>query len=128
MIERELHNCEIHGLTVFNKHKNGNAKPRFRCGKCTAEAVAKSIDKKHRLAYEKYGDACKICGYNKCKRALEWHHMNPEEKEIEPKKVFSRSWSRIQVELDKCILLCANCHREVHAGVVDIPWDGWRGQ
>lgn len=128
MAEHELLHCEVHGETMFHKHKNGNAKPRFKCGKCSSEATARVVAGKQKLAYEKYGSCCRLCGYDKCTRALEWHHIDPNQKEVEPKKVFSRSWERIQEELDKCVLLCANCHREVHAGLVEIPWDGWRGQ
>ena len=120
MIEKKIDNCEIHGETLFSKHKNGNAKPRFKCGKCAAEATAKVVKQKQDMAYKKYGDSCKICGYNKCRRALDWHHIDPTQKEIEPRKVFSRSWDKIQKELDKCILLCANCHREVHDGLINV--------
>ena len=128
MIESQLMECPSHGLVKFNKHKNGNAAPRFRCSKCSAEATARVVKAKQDKAYEKYGSACKICGYDKCTRALDFHHLDPSVKEVEPSKVFSRSWEKIQLELDKCILLCSNCHREVHAGITKIPWDGWRGQ
>lgn len=61
------------------------------------------------------GGECQLCGYKKCIRALEIHHINPEEKEF----TFStdklcHSWEKLSEELKKCILLCANCHREVH--------------
>ncbi len=63
----------------------------------------------------KYLDSkCKLCGYNKCIQALEFHHINPEEKEFKPADMARYSWKKVQKELDKCVLLCANCHREVH--------------
>ena len=75
---------------------------------------------KHRLrlrqkaaAYK--GGACENCGYNKCFAALEFHHRNPSEKSFTISKRYSYSWQRIKKELDKCIMLCANCHREFHA-------------
>lgn len=59
------------------------------------------------------GGKCMICGYDKCVGALHFHHKNPEEKDfnISSKSV---SWDKIQKELDKCILVCANCHSELH--------------
>lgn len=53
------------------------------------------------------------CGYSKCIEALEFHHLDPTEKEFEISD--RRSWEALTAELDKCILLCANCHREYHS-------------
>lgn len=65
----------------------------------------------------KLGGSCQLCGYNKCLAALHFHHINPHEKEfnISSKNHF---WE-VEKEIQKCILLCANCHTEVHAGLVD---------
>ncbi len=61
------------------------------------------------------GGQCKHCGYSKCKEALEFHHMNPNEKDFGlSAHGNTHSWEKIKQELDKCILLCANCHREEH--------------
>lgn len=69
------------------------------------------------------GGKCQICNYDKCDEALELHHINPEEKEFGLGAIRANpiSWSKIVVELRKCILLCANCHRELHAGLTTIP-------
>ena len=101
---------------MFSKHNNGNSASTFRCNKCQAERVKKVVEAKRQRAYDKYGRECSICGYSRCEAALEWHHLNPLEKDIEPRKVFSRNWESVIRELDKCILLCANCHREAHHG------------
>ena len=66
------------------------------------------------------GDKCQICGYDKCIQALDFHHVNPEEKEFDFKGNTNRSWATTRNEIQKCILLCANCHREVHAGLIDL--------
>ena len=65
-----------------------------------------------RKAVEYKGGKCSLCGYDKCLTALEFHHVNPKEKEL-----YNSHWTfeRNKKELDKCILLCANCHREEHA-------------
>lgn len=62
------------------------------------------------------GGGCACCGYNRCNNALEFHHLNPADKLFELKTALERpkAWSTIVSELRKCVLLCANCHREVH--------------
>lgn len=60
------------------------------------------------------GGKCIKCGYNRCPAALDFHHIIPEEKEGNLKDLFSRNWATIEKEIDKCILLCANCHRAEH--------------
>lgn len=65
------------------------------------------------------GGCCQICGYNKCANALEYHHLDPKAKDFTISSKWSRSWESTCEELKKCILLCANCHREIHAGLID---------
>ena len=66
------------------------------------------------------GGKCQICGYDKCIQALDFHHVNPEEKSSDFNANTNRSWQTTRDEIKKCILLCANCHREVHAGVIPL--------
>jgi 5-methylcytosine-specific restriction endonuclease McrA len=63
---------------------------------------------------EYLGGCCSACGYDKCLNALEFHHINPDEKEFSISKSSSLTLDAIKSELDKCVLLCSNCHREVH--------------
>jgi hypothetical protein len=65
------------------------------------------------------GEKCQVCGYDKCITALEFHHINPEEKEMSFNGKDNCSWDKTREELKKCILLCANCHREAHMGLID---------
>jgi hypothetical protein len=67
-------------------------------------------------AVDHMGGACKACGYDKCIAALEFHHLDPSEKDFAISGKI-RSWTALEVELKKCVMLCANCHREVHAGL-----------
>jgi len=63
-----------------------------------------------------------ICGYDRCSGALDFHHIDPKEKEFGLSvKRLTRSWEKMKKELDKCVLICANCHREVHAGITQLP-------
>lgn len=66
------------------------------------------------------GGRCGICGYNKCPESLEFHHLDPTQKEFGfgQSRANIKSWDKLVVELRKCVLLCANCHRECHAGLI----------
>ena len=67
------------------------------------------------------GGKCEICGYDRCATALEFHHINPDEKEFGiGQKGYTRSFEKNKEEVDKCILVCANCHREIHEGLIDL--------
>lgn len=64
-----------------------------------------------------------MCGYSRSKGSLSFHHVDPEVKEYGISRMFShvRGWEKIERELDKCVLLCLNCHGEVHEGITTIP-------
>ena len=64
----------------------------------------------------KLSKGCAICGYNKCAAALEFHHKGDKEFNISLATAGNRSVKKIKEEMDKCIVLCANCHRELHNG------------
>ena len=66
-----------------------------------------------RRAVNALGGKCKRCGYNKCIRALSFHHVNGD-KEFKFSQSWYRNWEAILKELEKCYLLCANCHHEEH--------------
>lgn len=88
------------------------------------ESVKREGRKKKRMAVNFMGGSCIICKYDKCMGALHFHHVNPDEKEFQ---ISGRnmSWQRMKKELLKCVLICANCHSEVHEGISKIP-DNWR--
>lgn len=73
-------------------------------------------------AIEYKGGKCQICGYNKSIRALTFHHINPEEKSFGISGG-TKSFEKLKPELDKCILVCQNCHAEIHDGITQIPQD-----
>jgi hypothetical protein len=65
------------------------------------------------------GGKCIKCGYNKSNAALQFHHIDPEKKDFNFSKYrntsFEKNKDAILAELDKCILVCANCHAEIHS-------------
>lgn len=66
-----------------------------------------------------YGGKCMSCGYDKCNSALELHHVNPKLKELSFGRIVAnpKSFATIVSEIKKCVLVCSNCHREIHAGI-----------
>lgn len=72
--------------------------------------------KKKRKLVEMKGGGCEICGYCKCMYALQFHHTDPSKKlfNLTYRDISSIKWSEVLKELDKCQLLCANCHAESH--------------
>ena len=86
------------------------------------EYIINAVDRRRKVLKEKAinykGGKCVFCGYKKCNQALEFHHLGSYEKDFGVSaKGYTRSWSKVRDELDKCILVCSNCHREIHAGM-----------
>lgn len=107
-IQRE---CKNHGITDFVLEGRGY----YRCKKCRTEAVQRRRDKLKEKAVDFLGGKCCRCGYNTCITALEFHHEDPTQKEFGiAASGATRSWENLKKELTKCILVCANCHREIH--------------
>lgn len=81
----------------------------------TSIAVSNRRRKLKQLAVEYKGGKCQKCGYDKFVGALEFHHLNPAKKDFSiSHDGHTMSWERLKIELDKCILLCSNCHKEEH--------------
>jgi 5-methylcytosine-specific restriction endonuclease McrA len=79
-------------------------------------AVSKRRKVLRRKAIEYKGGKCALCGYKKCIDALEFHHLDETKKDFGlSQSGLTRSWERIKCEIQKCILVCANCHRELHS-------------
>ena len=76
------------------------------------------VDKRRKLLKQKavdlLGGKCSKCGYNKCFGALHFHHLENKSFGLSAKGL-TRSWKNVIEELKKCILVCANCHAEIHA-------------
>lgn len=79
-------------------------------------AVHKRRKKIRQMAVEYKGGKCEQCGYDRCIEALEFHHLDASKKDFNvSQRGYTRSWKRVVEELKKCTMLCANCHRELHA-------------
>jgi len=70
-----------------------------------------------RVLVKQLGGCCLVCKYNKCFAALHFHHLNPKDKSF---NISSKNgWVVTERELEKCVLLCSNCHAEVHAKLIN---------
>jgi len=78
--------------------------------KITARKVQRAREAKTRCV-DYLGGSCK-CGYNKSLRALTFHHKNRSDKLYDISTIRDHSWSKVKKELDKCVLICFNCHME----------------
>ncbi len=99
-----------------NTFVQGNRGKRF-CSRRCAQSYAVSVRRKELkyMAVLYKGGECQICGYNACINALHFHHRDPDEKDFSLSyKGHTYSFEKIKSELDKCDLLCANCHAEEH--------------
>lgn len=78
--------------------------------------------------FRAFGSKCACCNYDKCLEALQFHHLDPNTKEFTISTLTSdiRGWDKIVIEARKCVMLCANCHSEVHAGLRVVPTDAPR--
>ena len=78
-----------------------------------AESVKARYDKRHKmLSTIKVKAGCKICGYNKHPSALDFDHRNPYEKSFDISAGKTLNLKKLMMEVAKCDILCANCHRE----------------
>lgn len=113
--------CEICGKEFETKTNGSSRKYCFECSPsypkggsraATIKVLRKAMKKE---AVKRFGGKCVRCGYNKSLAALEFHHMNPEEKEFGlAASGNTHSWEIYWQEAQKCELLCSNCHAELH--------------
>lgn len=98
--------------------ENFYSSAKYQCKACWNKRTYKTgIDKVNKLKLER-GGKCEKCGYNKCFGALEFHHLDPSKKEFNLGMRRGLKEETLRAELDKCQLLCSNCHHETHAGII----------
>lgn len=89
----------------------GNGYTKNKCSSCSTKARR---ERRQIEAIEYKGGKCCLCGYNRCWAALDFHHKDQSQKEFVISGNYTRSWEVLKKELDKCDLICSNCHREIH--------------
>lgn len=108
-------------LTIYpieDYPKAGKNNRKNMCKKCFSE-IMKVLISKTKEYIQSLKSECSNCGYSRCKEALEFHHVDEKTKSFNLARAStSMAWSdktklKIDNEIKKCIVLCANCHREV---------------
>ena len=102
----------------FYTRPNRNNKKQSYCKMCNYKNTLERQRRFKEICVKYKNGKCCLCGYNKCINALEFHHKDSSQKDFEISKFRLTSYEKnkeiIEKELDKCILVCANCHRELH--------------
>jgi hypothetical protein len=112
LLRRKIYKCKICGCNLF-----GRSQVRY-CDNCSCSKKLSQKEigsKRKKILIEKCGGCCTICGYNKCLRAMSFHHKDKTTKlfTLDCRNLSNRSWDSILRELAKCELVCMNCHFEV---------------
>lgn len=109
--------CAEHGLTTFQLDARGSV----RCLQCRSAAVARRRRRVKRILVAEAGGACLLCGYDRCVRALHFHHVDPDAKAFAlSRRGHTRALTALRAEAGKCVLLCSNCHAEVEDGITKL--------
>lgn len=110
----ECKTCNRAGKKVYN------AKPPVRLSKRDASRKARRLNHIRLLDYIGGSYICNRCSYsNTCTAPFDFHHIDPTTKHIGVGKMMQLSWTRVKLEVDKCELLCSNCHRIHHYNETD---------
>jgi hypothetical protein len=129
-IESHQHVCcmckEVKPRSDFYKKRAGQDHIISYCKPCHGRWTRDRIRRFKQDCLEYKGGKCEACDYNRYAGSLEFHHLDPSQKDFHlGEKGRVTLDENIKSELDKCALLCACCHREAHAGLLVPTKDGW---
>jgi hypothetical protein len=111
-----LRECPTHGLRVFRRYGRSAS---LRCPLCASDRVARWRRRAKETLVQEAGGSCAVCGYDRYIGALQFHHLDPATKRVAfAERGLTRALRILRQEAEKCVLLCANCHAEVEAGLV----------
>jgi hypothetical protein len=113
-----LRECRRHGWTQFVRVGGCG---HYRCARCNAAAVAARRRRVKEILVAEAGGCCRLCGFDAYIRALQFHHLDQAAKRFAiSRDGVTRSLAQAREEARKCVLLCANCHAMVEAGLREI--------
>ena len=113
--ERRCPRCTLRQPVSAFYRRRGKEGHGVYCKICTNRQSIERQQALKKRAVEYKGGCCSSCGYDRYIGSLEFHHVNPEGKDFTLAYAKNTNFEKIKSELDKCIVLCANCHREEHA-------------
>lgn len=111
---------KIKTLDLFYARKD--KRPSAYCIDCAIEQTLERTQATKQKCIDYKGGKCQGCGYNKYIGALEFHHRDRVTKSYDiSKKLRGHSFEKLKLELDKCVLVCSVCHKEIEAGIRICP-------
>lgn len=117
----EVRECRRHGPAEFGLYGIDSKRPRWKCKRCVAEAVTRRHQKVKRVLVEEAGGCCAVCGYDSTVFNLHFHHVDPKLKSFRVSMATGKALDTYRQEAKKCVLVCANCHGEIEAGLIKSP-------
>lgn len=118
VLTRRSHRCTLCGETDPS-HFYGTKKQI--CARCDNQYTVDQSRRTAARARAEMGGRCCLCSYDTYPVALVLHHVDPKTKDPNFSRMKGWSWDRVEREMMKCVLLCANCHAGVHAGLATVP-------
>lgn len=123
-------------LKDFRKDKGNPDGYRYECKECSrskqqstyAQRYSESYKARHKQSRAIHGERvreyklehpCTCCGEDE-PAVLEFHHLDPNEKDFQISDGQFKKWEAVMTEINKCAVLCANCHKKVHAGLISL--------
>lgn len=85
--------------------------------RCRDRVAERNKRQKKKKFVDSFKTQCELCGYKTYKGALDFHHRSPSDKSFNLADYENYSYDKLENEIKKCIVLCRNCHSEVHAGI-----------
>jgi len=133
-IERVCRDCKQLKMCRWSSSFTQTGSPEYktRCDDChnkylndlrkakRPRVTSQALDRKYlakKRCVDYLGGQCVRCGYDRCIKAMTFHHRDPVGKEFTVSQMLDRAWEVLRAELDKCDLLCFNCHMEEHCGL-----------
>lgn len=102
---------------LINFFYKTDGRPYSYCKKCYGQKTVKTQRRIKQMCVDYLGGQCEICGYDTCVAALQFHHIDPDQKEFSISAHKNCAFETVRAELSKCALLCSRCHIETHAGM-----------
>lgn len=124
MKEKQCSKCQKYKpVSEFGKRSDRPDGLVSACKECLRKDMTEKRKQFKIKCVEYLGGSCKSCGYTKCLAALEFHHNDPNQKDFVVNGSTTRTFNeKTRKELDKCTLLCANCHREEHERLKNLSY------
>ncbi len=118
-----MNTCKICESPLVNQQKKYcSHRCHIKAKQCnTYECQQRRGHLRKQMFIDRLGGKCCKCGYNKNKAALHFHHVDPSTKlfGLDLRKLSNCTLEKLEAELLKCILVCANCHREIHEEIIN---------